>query len=72
MSNGCIADLDANVLTLFLKHAAGELGLVVGDDPVRNPEPADDGLDKLNCGLLFDLDHRGCFWPLGELVDGDV
>jgi hypothetical protein len=67
-----IADLDAKILTVSLKGPTGELGSVVGDDPIRDPKPADDGLDKLDCGLLVDLDHRGCFRPLGELVDVDV
>jgi hypothetical protein len=56
----------------ILKRRYCELGPVVGDDPIRDPKPADDGLDKFDCGLLIDLDHRGCFRPLGELVDGDV
>jgi hypothetical protein len=72
MSNGCITDLDAKMLTISLKHIADELGPVVGDDHVQDPEPTDGGLDKLDCGLLIDPDHRGCFRPLGELVDGDV
>jgi hypothetical protein len=55
-----------------LERTAGELGPVVGDDPIRDPKPADDGLDELDCGLLVDLDHRGCFRPPDELVDGDV
>jgi hypothetical protein len=67
-----IADLDAKILAVSLKGATGELGPVVGDDPIQDPKPADDGLDKFDCGLLIDLDHRGCFRPLGELVDGDV
>jgi hypothetical protein len=72
MSNGCIADLDAKILTVSLKCAAGELGPVVGDDPVRDPKPSDDGLDKLDCRLLVNLDHRVCFQQLGELVNGDI
>jgi hypothetical protein len=36
------------------------------------PKPIDDGLDELDYGLLVDLDHRGRFWPHGELVDGNV
>jgi hypothetical protein len=72
MSNRRIAYLDAMILTVSLKCAAGELGPVVGDDPIQDPEPTDDGLYKLYCGLLVDLDHRGCFRPLGELVNGDV
>jgi hypothetical protein len=72
MSNVRIADLDAKILTVSLKRVAGELGPVVGDDPVWDPKPTHDGLDKLDCELLVDLNHRGCFWLLGELVDGDV
>jgi hypothetical protein len=65
-------DLDAKVLAISVKRAAGELGPVVSDDPIQDPKPTDDGLDKLDCGLLVDLDHRGCFRPLGEFVDGDI
>jgi hypothetical protein len=61
MSNGCITDLDAKFLAVSLKCAVGGLGPIVGDDPVQDPKPADDGFDKLDYGLLIDLDHRGCF-----------
>jgi hypothetical protein len=64
MSNRCIADLNAKILIVSLKCATGELGPIVGDDLVRDSKPADDGLDE--------LDHKGCFRPLGELVDGNV
>jgi hypothetical protein len=72
VSNGRIINFDAKILILSLEHTAGELGPVVGDDPVQNPKPAEDGLDELDCGLLVDLDHRGCFQPPGELVDDDI
>jgi hypothetical protein len=55
-----------------LECAADELGPIVSDDPVRDTKPADDGLDKINCGLLIDLDHKGRFRSLGEFVDGDI
>jgi hypothetical protein len=42
MHNRCIADLDAEIFIVLLKHHAGELGPVVSDDPVRDPKPADD------------------------------
>jgi hypothetical protein len=42
MSNGRIADLDAQILTVALEGTASELGPVVGDDPVQDPEPAHD------------------------------
>jgi hypothetical protein len=72
MSNGRIADLNAKILTISLKHATGELGPDVSEYPVQDLKPVDDGLNKLDCGLVIDLDHRGCFRPLGELVDSDV
>jgi hypothetical protein len=42
MRNRCIANLDAEVFAVLLKHPAGELGPVVSDEPVRDPKPADD------------------------------
>jgi hypothetical protein len=72
MSNGRITDLDARILTISLERDAGELEPIVGDDHVWDPKPIDGGLDELDCGLLVDLDHRGCFQPLGEHVNGDV
>jgi hypothetical protein len=72
VSNGRIINFDAKILIISLEGTAGELGPVVGDDPVQNPKPAEDGLDEFVCGLLVDLDHRGCFQPPGELVDDDI
>jgi hypothetical protein len=72
MSNGHIADFDAKILTVSLECTAGELGPIVSNDPIRDPKPVDNRLDELDCGLLVDLDHRGCFRPPGELVDGNV
>jgi hypothetical protein len=72
MSNGHIADLDAKILIVSLKCTADELGPVVSDDPVWDPKPTDDRRYNLDCGLLVDLDHRGCFRPLGELLNGNV
>jgi hypothetical protein len=72
MHNRCIADLDAEVFTVLLKHPDCELGPIVSDDPVGDPKPVDDYLDKLDYRLFVDLDYRGCFRPLCELVDGDV
>jgi hypothetical protein len=42
MSNGRIADLDAQILTVPLDGTAGELGPVVHDDPIWDHEPAHD------------------------------
>jgi hypothetical protein len=72
VSNGGIADFYAKIFIVPLECTAGELGPIVSDDPVQDPKPADDGLDKLDCGLLIDLDNRGCFRSLGEFVDGDI
>jgi hypothetical protein len=40
-----IADLNAKVLVVPLECAAGELGPIVGDDPVRNPKSTDDWIE---------------------------
>jgi hypothetical protein len=55
-----------------LECAAGELGPIVSNDTIRDPKPADDGLEKLNCGLLIYLDHKGRFRSFGEFVDGNI
>jgi hypothetical protein len=47
-----------------LKCATGELGPIIDDDPIQDPKPTDDGLDKLDCGLIVDPDQRGCLRPL--------
>jgi hypothetical protein len=47
MSNGHIANLDANIFTISLECTASELRPVVSDDPVWDPKPTDNGLDKL-------------------------
>jgi hypothetical protein len=72
MINKCIVDFDAKILVVSLERTAGELGPIVSDDPIQDPKPVDDGLDELDCGLLVDLDHMGCFRSPGELIDGDV
>jgi hypothetical protein len=72
VSNRGIADFYAKIFTIPLECAAGELGPVISDDDVQDPKPANDGLDKLDCELLIDLDHSGRFRPLGEFVDGDI
>jgi hypothetical protein len=72
VSNGDIADFYSKIFTVPLECAAVELGPVVSDDPVQHSKPTDDGLDKLDRGLLIDLDLRSSFRPLGEFVDGDI
>jgi hypothetical protein len=62
----------AKIFTVLLECTASELGLIVSDDPVQDAKPTDDGLDELDCRLLVDLDHMGCFRPLGEFVDGNI
>jgi hypothetical protein len=72
MGNRRIADLYAQIFAVPLEGVTSKLGPIVGDDPVRDSKSAYDGLDELDCGLLVDVDHRGCFRPLGEFVDGDL
>jgi hypothetical protein len=72
MSNRVIANLDAKIFEVPLEGITSKLGPIVGDDPVWNSKSAYDGLNEFYCRLLIDLDHWGCFRPLGELVDGDI
>jgi hypothetical protein len=41
MCNKCIVDLDVEVFIVFLKYSTGDLGSVVSDGPIWDPEPAD-------------------------------
>jgi hypothetical protein len=72
MSNRGITNLDAKIFVVPLEGTTSKLGPIVSDDPVWDPESAYDGLDEFHYGLLVDLDHWGCFRPLGELVDDDI
>jgi hypothetical protein len=72
MSNRRIANLDAKIFTVPLEGTTSKLGPIIGDDPILDPKSTYDGLDEFYCGLLVDFDHRGCFRPLGELVNGDI
>ena len=49
MSNRSEADLGAKVLDVLHEGAARELRAVVGDDPVRDPEAANNRPEELDC-----------------------
>jgi hypothetical protein len=72
ISNTGIANLDAKIFVVPLESTTSKLGPIVGDDPVWDPKSTYNGLDEFHCGFLIDFDYWGCFWPLGELVDGDI
>jgi hypothetical protein len=38
-SHRCVADLDVEVIAVFLKYSTTELGPIVSDDPIWDPEP---------------------------------
>ena len=59
-------------MNILHEGAACELGAVVGDDAVGDPEAAHETLDELDCGAGWDSADGFHFRPLGELVDGDV
>jgi hypothetical protein len=71
VGHGCKVELGANALAVFLEDPTCKLGFVVRNDTVWDPKSTDDGLKEGDSGTLGDVDHRGGFWPLGELVDGD-
>ena len=67
-----IADLRSKVSTIRLEEIASELRAVVGDDAVRDPEPAHEALDELDNRAGWDGTDGFHFRPLGEPVNGDV
>ena len=67
-----LADLRSKVSTICLEEIASELRAVVGDDAIRDSEPAQEALDELNCRADWDGADGFHLRPLGELVDGDV
>jgi hypothetical protein len=71
VSNRHIENLEAKIFAVSLEGATDKLGPIVCE-LVWDPEPTDNGFDKLYCRLFVDLDQRGRFWPLIEFVDGDV
>jgi hypothetical protein len=48
VSNGCKADFATKILGVLHEGAARELCDVVGDDSVRNPEPANQSFKELD------------------------
>ena len=67
-----VADLRSKVSTICLEEIASELRAIVGDDAIRDPEPAHETLDELD--RRSDRDGADSFHlrPFGELVDGNV
>ena len=49
MSNRSEADLGAKILDVLHEGAARELRVVVGDDPIRDPETANNRPEELDC-----------------------
>ena len=72
MRDRCIADLSAKLFTVCRERTTCELGAIVGDNAVRHSKTADQSPQELDCRLSSDLADRLHFWPLRELVDGDV
>ena len=67
-----VAYLRSKVSTICFEEIAGELRTVVGDDTVRDPKPAHEALDELDCETGWDGADGFHLRPLGELVNGDV
>ena len=71
MSNGCKADVDPSFLAELHELSRGEVGAIISDDAVRDPEPAGDHFEEVDScsGSLVCDWYR--FDPLSELVDRD-
>ena len=72
MSNGGEAQLDAHVVAVVPKKFAGELGSIIGDDPIWNTKPCHQILDELERRVLVGFHDCSCLGPLRELVDRHV
>ena len=70
--HGSKTDLAAEVLNILHEGVACELRAVVGDDPVRDPETANNRPEEFDRGLRRHLPRWFHFWPLCELVDCNV
>jgi hypothetical protein len=71
MSHGGPVHPDVVILAEVQELSAGELGVVVGDDGVRDPEAMDDVGEERHRLLGPDAVQRSDLDPLGEFVDGD-
>src|SRR6187399_2020846 len=72
VSNRSETDLGAKVLDVLHEGATSELCAVVGDDPVRDSETANNRPEEPDRRLCCHLSHWFHFWPLCELVDCNV
>jgi hypothetical protein len=71
MSHGGLVHPDVVILAEVQELSTGELGAVVGDDGVRDPEAMDDAGEERHRLLRPDAIQRSDLDPLGEFVDGD-
>ena len=72
MRHRSIAYMCSKVSIVCFEEIAGELRTIVSDDAIRDPEPAHEALDELDCRTNWDGADGFHLHPLGELVDGDV
>jgi hypothetical protein len=71
MSHGGPVHPDVVILAEVQELSAGELGAVVGDDGVWDPEAMDDVGEERHRLLEPDAVQRSDLDPLGEFVNGD-
>src|SRR5688572_1016423 len=71
MSHGGPVHPDMVILAKIQEFFAGELGAIVGDDGVWDPEAMDDVGEECHRLLGPDAVQRSDLGPLGEFVDGD-
>jgi hypothetical protein len=62
---------DIDVITKIQEPIPGELGAIVGDDGVGDPEAESNILDKTYCLLGANLGKGPCFDPPSEFVNHD-
>ena len=71
VSNGCKADVDPSFLAELHELSRSEVGAIIGDDAMRDPEPARNHLEEVDsCSGSLACDWY-CFDPLSKFVDCD-
>ena len=65
------ANIDFSVLAKLHEFSRSEVGAIVGDDAVRNPESARNHLEEVDNCSSASVRDRYSFDPLGKLIDGD-
>jgi hypothetical protein len=71
MRHGRPIDVDVELIAELQELSASELGPIVGDDGINDPEPVDDVGEERHGLLCPEIRDRAHLDPLGEFVNGN-